>query len=125
MTYINPINVNTQGVGGSYGFGAKPKTSDEKTTEEAQTSAPANTQSQVPADQVLNYMAQSAVSVAPKTVDPSKYVDSASAQRIAGFMSQFEDVVATNLTAISKEFPGMSAGAQQTLALAQADKQSA
>ncbi len=125
MTYINPINVNSQGVSGSYGFGAKPQTkSDESAAEE--TPATAQTQqTQVSADQVLNYMAQSAVSVTPKTVDPSKYVDSESAQRIAGFMSQFEDIVATNLTAINAEFPDMSDSSKQAMALAQVDKQSA
>lgn len=121
MTSINPINVNTQGVGGAYGFGAKPDTKKEEGAEEAVNKAPVQ-QKQVPADQVLNYMAQSSVSVAPKTIDPSKYVDNESAARIAGFMAQFEDIVAENLTAINAEFPDMSEGAKQAMALAQVEQ---
>ena len=118
MTSINPINVNTQGIGGSSLFGAKPKAEDKKTTEiEAQA---AGQQKQVAAEDVLSFMAQSAASVTPqKSIDPSKYVDSESAQRIAGFMAQFEDIVAENLAAINEEFPEMSEGAKQALALAQ------
>lgn len=121
MTSINPINVNTQGIGGFYGYGEKPKT-EEKETKQAEINVGAE-KKQVPADQVLNYLAQSAISVAPKTVDPSKYVDKESEARIAGFMADFEDIVAANLSAISQEFPGMSEGAQQSIALAQVDSQ--
>lgn len=117
MTSINPINVNTQGVGGFYGYGEKPKT-EEKETKEAEVSVNAE-KTQLPADKVLEYMAQSAISIAPKTVDPSKYVDEESKARIAGFMAEFEDIVAANLKAISDEFPGMSESAQQALALSQ------
>lgn len=124
MTSINPINVNTQGIGSSYGYNTKSK-SEEKETKEVATSANGK-QSSVSADDVLNFMAQSAVSVTPATtsVDTSKYVDSESATRIAGFMSDFEDIVATNLSAISQEFPNMSDGAKQALALARVDSQS-
>lgn len=121
MTSINPINVNTQGIGGAYGFGAKPKSEEKEAVEKE--AAAASEQHNVSADDVLSFMAQSAVSVKPATVDPSKYVDSESAERIAGFMSQFEDIVATNLAAISKEFPNMSDSSKQALALAQVDKQ--
>lgn len=117
MTSIDKINVNTQGIGGSYGFGGK-KATRENDKGKAEKASLAE-QTPVPADQVLTYLAQSAVSVAPKTVDPSKFVDKASADRIAGFMADFEDIVANNLTAISKEFPGMSDSAKQALALAQ------
>ena len=120
MTSINPINVNTQGIASSQGFGTKPKTEEK---EEAKTeSNPTPQQSQVAANDVLNYMAQSAVSVTPaaaKTVDPAKYVDGESASRISSFMSQFEDIVAENLSAISQEFPEMTPSSQQALALAQ------
>jgi len=121
MTQINPINVNTQGISGSYGYGAKPKT-EKKEAEEAKPEA-GQQKPQLSADDVLSFLAQSAAVGAPKTVDPSKYVDKASEARIAGFMAGFEDVVATNLATISKEFPGMSDGTAQALALAQVDKQ--
>lgn len=117
MTSINPINVNAQGIGGGYGFGAKPKAEEEaKKPEEVQTSG---AKTPVAADDVLAFMAQSAAVVAPKTIDTSKYVDNESAKRIAGFMADFEDIVAENLTAISAEFPEMSESAAMALALAQ------
>ena len=120
MTSINPINVNTQGVNGGYGYGTKPKAEGEEATEtpDVVTTGP---QTPVAADDVLSYMAQTAVVVPTKTIDPSKYVDKESADRIAGFMSDFEDIVAKNLAEISAEFPGMSDSAKQTLALAQAE----
>lgn len=121
MTSINPINVNASRVAASYGFGAnqKAQNGEEPETSEQNLSPQQNLLS---ANDVLNYMSQSAVAIAPATtnsVDPAKYVDGDSAGRISGFMSQFEDIVATNLSAITKEFPELSSGAQQTLALAQ------
>ena len=121
MTSINPINVNTQGVGGSYGYGAKPK-AEKKEAEEAKPGVGGN-KPQLSADDVLSFMAQSAAVAVPKPIDPSKYVDKESEKRIARFMAGFEDIVATNLSAISKEFPNMSDGAKQSLALAQVDKE--
>lgn len=118
---INPINVNSQGIGNSYGYGVKPKAEQEKGTKEAQINVGGEKKS-VSADSVLSFMAQSAVSVTPSTtkvIDPSKYVDKESEARIAGFMASFEDIVATNLSAITAEFPEMSEGAKQSLALAQ------
>lgn len=123
MTFINPINVNTSGIGTSYGYGATSKPEKQETPEaEVGTNAPQN---QVSGDKILGLMAQSAASVTPAatSLDPTKYVDGESAARIAGFMSQFEDIVAANLSAISEEFPTMSAGSQQALALAQAEQQ--
>lgn len=122
---INPINVNTQGIGGAAGFGAKPKTEKEEVKEEAK-AAVAEEKTQVPADQVLNFLAQTAVSVTPrKTVDPSKYVDSESAARIAGFMADFEDKVADGLKAFDKEFAGVkvSDSAKMAVVLAQVEKE--
>lgn len=108
MTLINSINVNSQGIGSASGYGAKSKAKEEAQEAEAAKAAPAE-QSKVSADDVLNYMAQSAVlakPVAAKTVDPSKYVDDESAARIAGFMADFEDKVANGLKSFDKEFEG-------------------
>lgn len=113
---VNPINVNTQGIGASYGYGNQPKTSEETKEEAVQTSA--GQQTPVSADDVLSFMAQSAAVVSPKVIDPSKYVDKESEARIAGFMAGFEDIVAQNLSAISSEFPNMSQDGQMALALA-------
>ena len=122
MTYINPINVNAQGVGSASGFGAKPKTETEKDEKKEPATAGAE-QKPVSPDKVLNYMANSAVvTVTPKTVDPAKYVDAPSAERIAGFMADFENIVAENLNAIMGEFPDMSPEAAMALALAQTEK---
>ena len=114
---VNPINVNPQGISGSYGFGKQHKPEEKKAEENK---VIAEQKPQVAPDKVLDLMAKSAVPViTTKTIDPSKYVDEASAKRIAGFMSQFEDIVAANLSAISAEFPGMSDSSKQALALSQ------
>ena len=59
-------------------------------------------------DEVLNVYAQQAAinKVAinmPKTYDVSKYVTPEDAQRIAGFVTSFEDIVAQNLQAVTAE----------------------
>lgn len=126
MTNVNPINVNTQGIGGAFGFGSKPKSEAEEQKKEPEVAVASGEKKALSADEILTYMAKSAavnVPKATKTIDPSKYVDEASAKRIAGFMAGFEDVVAKNLAAITKEFPEMSEGAKQSLALAQTEKQ--
>lgn len=120
---INPINVNTQGIGTSYGYvkNSKPEEKEQKETEVS-----TGGQTQVPADKILDLMAQSAASVTPtKTVDPSKYVDEESANRIAGFMSQFEDKVAEGLKAFDEEFAGVdiSDSAKMAVVLAGIDQQ--
>lgn len=110
MTSINPINVNPQGVGASYGFGTQSKAKNEEAKEKEEAGVTSQ-KTPVAADEVLSYMAQSAVAVAPaktKTIDPAKYVDDASAQRIAGFMAEFEDKVAEGLANFDKEFAGVS-----------------
>jgi hypothetical protein len=106
---INPINVNTQGVGNSLGYSAKSKSEDAESKENATVSTNSQ-QSSVSADDVLSFMAKSAVAVTPSSIasiDTSKYVDSESEQRIAGFISQFEDKVAEGLTAFNQEFTGV------------------
>jgi len=124
MSGINPINVNSQGIGAASGFGAKPKAKEEETAKEAATAAKGEEKPKLSGDKVLSFMAQSAIAVTPKKLDPTKYVDKESEARIAGFMAQFEDIVATNLTAINAEHPDMSDGSKMALALAQADKKS-
>ena len=122
---INPINVNTQGVGAKIGFGAKPK--QEKELEAKQeTQAGTEQKSAVSADKVLDFMAAGATQfVARKTVDPSKYVDEASAKRIADLMGSFEDKVAEGLKAFDKEFAtaGVSDSAKMAVVLGKIDKE--
>ena len=101
MSFINSINLNLKGITQSLGFGAKSKATE--ANEESQVN---NTQSSISADDVLSYMAKSAVSVvtAISSIDVSKYVDKESAERIAGFVSAFEDKVIEGLSAFNKEF---------------------
>lgn len=125
MTSINPINVNTQGIGNSFGYGVKSKT-EHKEAEEAKTNVNSGEKSKVAPDDVLNYMAQSAAVSAPKTIDPSKYVDKESEARIAGFIAQFEDKVAEGLKAFDQEFAGVnvSDSTKMSVVLAGIDKES-
>lgn len=125
MTLINPINVNSQGIGNAYGFGHKPKAEKEEAKDEAKLAAKEE-KHQVPADKVLDFLAQSSVAIsAKKSIDPAKYVDEASAKRIAGFMADFEDKVAEGLKAFDKEFAGVniSDSAKTAVVLAKIDKE--
>lgn len=125
MSGINPINVNPQGIGAANGFGSKPQAKEEE-KKEAEVAFKGEEKPQLSGDAVLSFMAQSAAAVKPTTkLDPAKYVDSESEKRIASFMGQFEDIVATNLSAINAEHPDMSEGSKIALALAQFDRQSA
>lgn len=121
---INQINVNTHGVGHAYGFGHKPKAEKEEAKAEAK-AAKHEEKPSVPADKVLDFLAQSGVAVSSKRLDPTKYVDEASAKRIAGFMADFEDKVAEGLKAFDKEFAGVniSDSAKQAVVLAKIDKE--
>ncbi len=130
MTSINPINVNTQGIGAKIGFGAQPK--QEKEAEKQPEVQPCVEQKSVSPDQVFNYLSASANSVAAsvvskgQTLDPSKYVDEASRARIASFMGSFEDKVAEGLKAFDKEFSGVSVSdaTKMNIVLKQIDKES-
>lgn len=128
MTFINPLNVNAQVINGSAGYGTKSKAEKEETKETETAAAATSEKSTVSADDVLNYLAQSAVSVtaaSTKKVDPSQYVDEESAARIAGFMADFEDKVASGLQNFDKEFQGVniSDSAKMAVVLAGIDSQ--
>lgn len=121
MTNINPINVNTQGLHGALGFGAKPK-SEKKEAEEAKPEVAAQKQP-LSADDVLSFLAQSAAVAAPKRLDTAKFVDAASEERIAGFMADFEDKVAEGLAAFAAEFPAASPRAGEAVVLAKLNRE--
>ena len=118
MSFISPINVNSQGINAASGFGAKPQAKEEA-TEKPEESKVKNTPTSVSADEVFNYMAQSAISItlATPSIDTSKYVDKESAARIAGFMSAFEDKVVEGLATFNKEFAGVDISDSAKLAL--------
>ena len=104
---IHGIGINTNSVNP---YGSQPKGGEAKAEEKEQLAPQEQPQSaQVNPGDVLAYMAQQAVVVNPKvsaqkTYDVSKYVTPEQAQRIAGFVTSFEDQVAEGLLAINKEF---------------------
>lgn len=116
MTSINPINVNTQGVSPSVGFGVTKKEAKEAEGKEKELKGGAE-QTPVSADKVFEYLSANAASVKPKTVDPAKYVDSASADRIAEFMKGFEEKVAQGLKAFDQEFQGVEVSEASKMAV--------
>ncbi len=103
---INRIGINTGSVNP---YGNQPKGNEAKTEENKAETPKATPQNpQVAPNDVLSYMAQQAVVVnpkvsTPKTYDVSKYVTPEQAQRIAGFVTSFEDKVAEGLLAIDAE----------------------
>ena len=103
---INPINVNTQGVGAKVGYGAQPK--QEKAGEEQPAASTGAENKPVNPDKVLEFMSASSASFVPaaKPLDPSKYVNSESEARIAALMGSFEDQVAQGLIDFQTEFAG-------------------
>ncbi len=119
---IRGIGINTGSVNP---YGNAPKGNETK-PEEKQPETTNNTpqKPQVKPEDVLTYMANSAVVVNPKastkTYDVSKYVTPEQAARIAGFVTSFEDQVAKGLLAINEmeEFEGLSDSAKYEIAAA-------
>ena len=126
MTNFN--NINGIGVGLNVNLPQKEASSEvkEETLNDApQVRSDLNLMSQ---DDVLNVLAQqgtinlSAVNMS-KTYDVSKYVTPEQAQRIAGFVTSFEDIVAQNLQAVTAEFgAGLPEDTKMNIALSSADK---
>jgi hypothetical protein len=106
---------------GSYKFGKKEAEKDEKKPEEKEQVSPQVQRKEVEPEKVLDYMAAWANPVAPKTINPSKHVDSASEARIAEMMARFEKEVEARADVIRDEFPQASAAAVQALALKQVE----
>lgn len=118
---IHGIGINTGSVNpyGNQAKGSEAKPEEKKT--DNQQAAPQN--AQVKADDVLNYMAMQAVVAKPqvasaKTYDIQKYVSPEQAQRIAGFVTSFEDKVAEGLLALNSmdELAGLSEQAKYEIA---------
>lgn len=108
---INRIGINTGSVNP---YGNQPKGGEAKPEDKKPDAPSAGVQgAQVNPEDVLTYMAQQAVVVNPKvtspqTYDVAKYVTPEQAERIAGFVTSFEDQVAQGLLAINKELGGDS-----------------
>ena len=121
-------NINGVGIGLNTNF-----QKNEPTTEVKEDLVQNNTQQNsaailVPQEDILNALAQQgalnkSVINAPKSYDVQKYNTPEQAQRIAGLMASFEDVVAQNLQAITAEFgTGLSEADKMNIALFTADK---
>ncbi len=103
---INPININPQIVGYTLKKEAKDKSAEAETSTKS-----AVDKKEVPASDVLSFMAAQSIDVKPaakKTIDVSKYVTSEQAARIAGFVQGFEKEVEKGLLQFNKEFPQSS-----------------
>lgn len=126
MTNLN--NINGIGVGLNTNLPQKetaPEVKEDAVKEAPQPKAELNFMSQ---EDVLNVMAQqaalnkSAINTT-KTYDVSKYVTPEQAQRIAGFVTSFEDIVAQNLQAVTAEFgDSLTDSAKMNIVLSSADK---
>ena len=104
---INPININTQAI--KYAQLSHPEKKEDAVKDSQQDAKPSVGQKEVPAGDVLNFMAAQSIDVQPKvkkTVDVSKYVTPEQAQRIASFVQGFEKEVEKGLLNFNKEFPG-------------------
>lgn len=116
---INPININSQAI--KYAQLNQPEKKDESIKDAPKGHQPAVDKKDVPAGDVLSYMAAQSVDVQPKvkkTVDVSKYVTPEQAQRIAGFVQGFEAEVEKGLLNFDKEFPGNQVSEDSKLNLA-------
>ncbi len=126
MTNLN--NINGIGVGLNPNLPQKeqaPQVEEQAVQEAPQAKPQLNLMS---GDDVLNVMAQqaalnkSAINT-QKTYDVNKYVTPEQAQRIAGFVTSFEGLIAKNLQSMDAEFgESISSGAKMDLALSSADK---
>lgn len=117
---INGIGINA----GNVNPYVNPKPQGEaKTEENPEGKNPQPQGAQVKPDDVLSFMAQSAIVnastvTAPKTYDVNKYVTPEQAARIAGFIGSFEDEVAQGLAAINDELGGANMSESAKLELA-------
>lgn len=102
---IPGIGINTGSVNP---YGSQPKGNESKPEEKPEAAKTSQQGPQVKPDDVLSYMANSAVVInpkvtAPKAYDIGKYVTPEQAERIAGFIASFEGQVAEGLVAITAE----------------------
>lgn len=99
---INKIN----SANSSYQLGKIRENQQDKTTKQEE-SKPQVDKKEVPADDVLKFMNAQSVTARPvekpRVLNISKYVTPEQAQRICGFITQFEDAVAEGLIKIEKE----------------------
>ena len=126
MTNIN--NINGLGVGLNTNLPQKNTApAQEEQTQEVQQQSQPNLKF-VSGDDVMNIMAQQAtmnqpIINKPNAYDVGKYVTQEQAQRIAGFVTSFDDIVAQNLQSITEEFGNsISDDMKMNIALSSTDK---
>lgn len=102
---------------------AKKEAAEEAKAEEKPQQQAAAPQKEVSAKETFAYMGAGAQVVAPKTIDPAKYVDKVSAERIAELMAMFTEKVEANIGSFTAE--GLSPQAAQYAALAKVNKEMA
>ena len=126
MTNLN--NINGVGIGLNANLPQKNTApAQEEQTQEAQQQARPNLKF-VSGDDVMNIMAQQAtmnqpIINKPNAYDVGKYVTQEQAQRIAGFVTSFDDIVAQNLQSITAEFGNsISDDMKMNIALSSTDK---
>lgn len=127
MTNINNIN----GIGVGLNTNMPQKESAPETQEQVLKEVPqqkAGLENLMSQDDVMNVLAQQAAInkstiASVKAYDVAKYVTPEQAQRIAGFVTSFEDIVAQNLDAVTLEFGNtLSDDAKMNIVLSSADK---
>lgn len=105
MTNLN--NINGLGIGFNTNLPQNTAPAQEEQTQEITQQGSPNLKF-VSGDDVMNIMAQQAAMNQPiinrNTYDVGKYVTQEQAERIAGFVTSFDDIVAQNLQSIISEF---------------------
>ncbi len=74
---------------------------------------------EIPSEQVLEFMAQASYNQAPKVkpLDVSKYVTPEQAERIAGFVRDYQKSLDKTMDAVNGEFPNLDDSAKMALAV--------
>ena len=104
-----------------YGHLERENKGEETAAEQQQTqgATPQPERAEVPSDKVLEFMAQASYNQAPKVkpLDVSKYVTPEQAERIAGFVRDFQKSVGKTMEAVNSEFPNLDDSAKMALAV--------
>ena len=104
-----------------YGHLERENKGEETAAEQQQTqgATPQPERAEVPSDKVLEFMAQASYTQAPqvKPLDVSKYVTPEQAERIAGFVRDYQKSVDKTMEAVESEFPNLDDSAKMALAV--------
>ena len=86
---------------------------------QAQSAGAQGERREIPSDKILEYLAQANYAQTPqvKPLDVSKYVTPEQAQRIAGSVREYQQVIGKTVEAVSSEFPNLDDSAKTALAV--------